>query len=307
MTPWIEHAIDLAAGTLVVGERPGPDRHAPVVLLLHGFTGSGLGWRRVAEHLPEARVLAPDLPGHGRSRFADEEQACRMETASRLLARALDEVGAPRCTVGGYSMGGRLALHFALSEPGRVDHLVLESASPGLPTEAEREARRRHDEDLAISIERDGVEAFLARWQTTPVLASQLHLPEHLRREADAERRDNRAAGLSASLRAMGTGVQPWLGDRLHELDVPVTLVAGQDDAKFLAIASEMAARISGARLAPLPAGHNVHLEHPRWFARLLDPEALQQGRDARGDEGRKSRTAVRADFSASRRTGIEG
>ncbi|MFM8412469.1 MAG: hypothetical protein ACKOCT_19585, partial [Alphaproteobacteria bacterium] len=113
-------------------------------------------------------------------------------------------------------------------------------------------------------------EAFLARWRETPVLASQRLLPAALREESEAERRHNRASGLAASLRGMGTGAQPWLGERLRGLDVPVTCVAGSADPKFATIAGDMAGRIPGARLEILPAGHNVHLEHPEIIAGLL-------------------------------------
>ncbi len=267
---WIEHEVADDGGTLVVHERPGAAPGAPVIVLLHGFTGCHLGWTRVAGHLPRFRILAPDLPGHGRSRFVDEGDACRMESATRRLGRALDRLGVSSFTLAGYSMGGRLALHFALAEVWRIEALVLESASPGLEADDERAARRAADDALAASIERDGVEAFLARWQETPVLASQRELRASLRREAAEERRGNRVAGLAASLRGMGTGAQLWLGDRLADLQVPVTCVAGSGDAKFAAIASNMTGRIPGASLEILPAGHNVHLEHPEAFARLL-------------------------------------
>ncbi len=293
MHPWREHALENAAGSLVVFERPGPTPTAPTVLLLHGFTGCHLGWRRVSEYLPEARVLAPDLPGHGASRFADEERACRMDEATRRLAMALDRLDVHRCALAGYSMGGRLALYFALTQPWRFDALLLESASPGLASEKERAERRRADEALAGAIERDGVAAFLARWQQTPVLASQRELPVPLQLEADAERQGNRAAGLAASLRGMGTGAQPWLGDRLHALNLPVTCVAGSLDAKFTAIATHMAERIPGARLEIIRAGHNVHLEHPKLIASLIFSNAESQRRrvgramDSHTEDGR--------------------
>jgi len=231
------------------------------VVLLHGFTQTGASWAPLLPHLATTSLIAPDLPGHG---SAGQVRTDLAATADQLV----DEFANPILV--GYSMGGRLALHLALAEARRIEALVLESASPGLEADDERAARRAADDALAASIERDGVEAFLARWQETPVLASQRELRASLRREAAEERRGNRVAGLAASLRGMGTGAQLWLGDRLADLQVPVTCVAGSGDAKFAAIASNMTGRIPGASLEILPAGHNVHLEHPEAFARLL-------------------------------------
>ncbi|RMF21465.1 MAG: hypothetical protein D6760_09395, partial [Deltaproteobacteria bacterium] len=98
-------------------------------------------------------------------------------------------------------------------------------------------------------------------------------------------------SGLAASLRGMGAGRQPWLGDRLRQLAVPVHLVTGERDAKYTQIAQQMAATIvsasNGSRLAvgtrgddragPAVrhtivegAGHNVHASHPERFAGIV-------------------------------------
>ncbi|RIK90365.1 MAG: hypothetical protein DCC71_25605 [Proteobacteria bacterium] len=80
----------------------------------------------------------------------------------------------------------------------------------------------------------------------------------------------------------MGAGAQTPLHGRLADVAAPVLLVAGAEDARFAAIARELAAAIPNARAALVPdAGHAVHLEKPRAFTALL--------RDflARADAGR--------------------
>jgi 2-succinyl-6-hydroxy-2,4-cyclohexadiene-1-carboxylate synthase len=65
----------------------------------------------------------------------------------------------------------------------------------------------------------------------------------------------------------MGQGAQPSYWDRLEEIDVPVLLMAGALDRKFVGIAGQMGVRIAGAELSVIPdAGHAVHLERPREF-----------------------------------------
>src|SRR5690606_6250597 len=136
---------------------------SPAVLLLHGFLGRGADWDPVALRLARLfRPLVPDLPGHGRA-VGLAEVAYTMDGAADALAATLDALGLERAAVAGYSMGGRLALHFALRHPERTAALVTVSASPGLRTEAERAARRALDAERATEIAAD-LPAFLDRW-----------------------------------------------------------------------------------------------------------------------------------------------
>jgi pimeloyl-ACP methyl ester carboxylesterase len=76
---------------------------------------------------------------------------------------------------------------------------------------------------------------------------------------------------LADALRGLGTGALPPLWDRLGELPMPVTLVVGERDAKFRAIAEQMAARLADARIEVVPgAGHAAQLERPDLAAAAL-------------------------------------
>jgi 2-succinyl-6-hydroxy-2,4-cyclohexadiene-1-carboxylate synthase len=227
---------------------------AEELVLLHGFTQTGASWRPVLAALGgRYKAIAPDLPGHGA--FAARPAsfpAC--DAYLRALARR-------PVVLAGYSMGGRIALHAALGAGAPVARLVLVSASPGLADPAERAVRKRSDDALAERIEAIGVDAFVREWAAQPLFAG---LPRGVAEQAGADRRRNTAAGLAAALRGLGTGVMPSLWDRLPELTLPVTLVAGERDAKFLAIAERMAAALPAGRLVVAEgAGHAVPLEDP--------------------------------------------
>jgi 2-succinyl-6-hydroxy-2,4-cyclohexadiene-1-carboxylate synthase len=237
----------------------------PALVLLHGFTQTRQSWRLTAAGLRDRyRVLAPDLPGHG---AAAARPASFAACAAYLRALAVDPPDA-RFTLCGYSMGGRIALHAALTLGDRVERLVLVGASPGLADPAEREARRVADEALAARIEAIGVEAFAREWGAQPLFAGQ---PERVAAAAHADRLRNTPAGLAAALRGLGTGVMEPLWDRLGELTIPVTLVVGERDDKFRAIAERMAGAIPDAHVVVVPgAGHAVHLERPDVIARAV-------------------------------------
>jgi 2-succinyl-6-hydroxy-2,4-cyclohexadiene-1-carboxylate synthase len=230
-----------------------------VVVLLHGFTQTRQSWRRTIA-AGRYRAIAPDLPGHG---LASERLASFAACASYVRALA----DGP-CTLVGYSMGGRIALYTALVFPGVVERLVLIGASPGIADPAEREQRRRADAELADRIEAIGVEAFAEEWGAQPLFAGQ---DARVSAAAHADRLRNTASGLAAALRGLGTGVMEPLWGRLGELTMPVTLVVGERDAKFRAIAEQMSGAIAGSRVELVAgAGHAAQLERPEGVAAAI-------------------------------------
>jgi 2-succinyl-6-hydroxy-2,4-cyclohexadiene-1-carboxylate synthase len=218
------------------------------LVLVHGFTQTPESWATVQQHL-RGTVHTPSVP-----RMKDFTS-----TAHTLAHGIADYVG--------YSQGGRLCLQLALDRPEVVHRLVLVSASPGIADPAERAARREADEDLAQQIERDGVDAFLERWLAQPLFAM---LPRE--RSGIAERRaHNTVESLTYQLRVLGQGSQPSNWERLGELRMPVLLIAGELDAKYVDIAHRMAERIADVRVEIVPgAGHACHLEQPERVGHLL-------------------------------------
>lgn len=242
------------------------------ILLLHGFTGTGDGWRRLTAALAgHLDVVTVDLPGHGRSTAPADSGRYAFGRLADDLAAVLDAVGAARAIVLGYSMGGRAALKLALHHPDRVAALVLESTSPGIADPAQRAARRESDHHLAHRLEREGITPFVDHWERLPLWASQSALDEWTRGELRAQRLMQSPAGLANCLRGAGQGLDPPVTDRLAELRFPVLLVAGALDAGYVALARMMAARLPDARLEIVPdAGHAVHLERPAQYADVV-------------------------------------
>jgi pimeloyl-ACP methyl ester carboxylesterase len=104
-----------------------------------------------------------------------------------------------------------------------------------------------------------------------PLWGSQAALPEQVRAKLRAQRLRNSARGLANSLRGAGAGADPSMLGRLGALDIPTLLIAGEVDAKYLALGRRLEASMPRARLAAVPdAGHNVHLERPARFAELV-------------------------------------
>jgi 2-succinyl-6-hydroxy-2,4-cyclohexadiene-1-carboxylate synthase len=227
----------------------------PRVVLLHGFTQTGRSWGPIAGDLAaEHEVVLVDLPGHG----ASADVRADLPGTADLVA----DIGGTAVYVG-YSMGGRVALHLALAHPELVQGLVLLSATGGIDDDGERAARRAADEQLALGIERDGVDTFLARWLAQPMFAGLPDDPAAL-----ADRRRNTAAGLASSLRLTGTGTQEPLWGYLRALPMPVVALAGERDEKFVAAARRLGVCIgTNASVETIPdAGHAAHVERPAAF-----------------------------------------
>lgn len=239
------------------------------MVLLHGFAGSGASWDavRTAAGGEAYPALAPDLP------------ACGIEGCVRFVLDAAP----PSFELAGYSLGARVALHVALAAPERVRRLVLVAGTAGLESEEERSARRAADDALAARLEGGGVEAFAAFWSAQPLFADD---PPAVRAAQEAEVRSRDASTLAAMLRALSPGVVPAVWSRLGELGgVPVDVIAGSRDLKYVALGRRLVTQLPDARLHVVPgAGHGLLREAPAAVAAVLTQAS---GSRAPGPPGR--------------------
>jgi len=232
---------------------------------VHGFTQSAASWRPVASRLAAAGldVLTWDVPGHGGSPTVPPR--LDLPGAAELLGRA-----GGRATYVGYSLGARICLHLALLRPELAERVVLAGVTAGIEDAGEREERRAADERLAAELEQGGDEAlprWIDRWLSGPLFA---HLtPEQADRES---RLVNSAAGLAAALRCLGTGAQRPLWEDVARLAMPVLVVAGGLDAKFVGLGRRLADSVgTNATFVQVPdAGHAAPFEVPERFAEMV-------------------------------------
>jgi len=249
------------------------------VVLLHGFSGTRRAWDGVAGRLDRERYLplALDLPGHGAEAGA-RRPITFASCVESVLARAPE-----RFLLCGYSLGGRVALHVALAAPKRVAGLALVACNPGIEDERERAARRASDEELARELEAGPFEDFIERWRTQPLFAAD---PAAVGALARADQRRNRPDALAAVLRGLGAGTMEPVWSRLGELAMPVAVIVGERDSKFVAIGRRIATVLPRVELSIVAGGHGLPLENPDAVARAieqlarLDAEAGPVGHD---------------------------
>jgi 2-succinyl-6-hydroxy-2,4-cyclohexadiene-1-carboxylate synthase len=242
--------IDLEGATLT-GETSGEG--TPLVLL-HGMAGERHDWNRLLAALPpDYPTLRYDLRGFGQS---TAQQGLPYSHSDDLLA-LLDARGIERAPVLGLSMGGGVALNFALNHPDRVSHLILISpAMVGWEWSDEWKALWRgvshaaRAGDMALARE---------RWFQHPMFAAV--------RRTDAADELRHAIGAYHGRQWILDTQRDELPDpeRLHTLAAPTLLLTGEEDFGDLRLIADV---IEGAapgvkRIDYEGAGHMLHLERP--------------------------------------------
>jgi pyruvate dehydrogenase E2 component (dihydrolipoamide acetyltransferase) len=239
-----------------------PDEPAgdPVVLL-HGFGGDLNNWLFNTDRLAERRrVYALDLPGHGES--SKDVGAGDLDTFAGTLGGFLDAVGAARAHLVGHSMGGAVALAYALDHPDRVASLTLVAAA-----------------GLGEDINPDYIDGFVAdeRRRELKGVLELLFADQGLvsRKLVDDVLRYKRLDGVDAALRTVAGAMYPSgrqtavLAGRLDRLQAPALVVwGGQDRVLPAAHAQALAGRARVEVLAG--AGHSPHMEAANEVNRLV-------------------------------------
>lgn len=261
------------------------------VLLLHGKNFNGAYWESTARALSQAgfRVLIPDQIGFGKSSKPTDYSYTFDQLASNTRA-LLREAGVDRAVVVGHSMGGMLAVHWALLAPEDMERLILVNpigledwTAKGVPYRGlagwynkELKATPQSIEAYQKSSYYDGKwTPEYARWAN--LLAAPLGSPDY-----------PRLARVQALTSAMIMS-QP-VASRFAELRVPTTLILGQRDrtavdkdlarpdlartlGRYDLLGPEVAARIPDARLIPLEGlGHLPHIEDfSRFWPALME------------------------------------
>lgn len=213
------------------------------LLLLHGLTGCGDDWRHVFTTPPQGfRLLAPDLPGHGRA--GNPRTTFRFADVARDMFALLDGEGIERVRAIGMSAGANTLLHMATQQPHRIDRMVHVSGTPRFPEQA-RAIMRTMTEETRSAAEwaemrgrhRLGDDQIRALWR-------------HARELADDRDDMNFTAGTLATITARTLIVH---GDRdpLYPVELAVELLRGIPDSSLWVVPNGGHGPIFGDQAAP--------------------------------------------------------
>lgn len=245
----------------------------PVLVFLHGFTGSGADFFPLLSSMEDASVdyMLIDLPGHGKSDAPENKDVYVIGNVVKVLHSLLLTVPKEkRVFLVGYSMGARITMQYLVEHPSIK--AILIGGSPGLNSESERINRAESDSVWIHHLEnpRCSMDEFCIAWESQSIIAPQTKIAEPACSEVAARRRMNSCAGLANALSAWGTGVLPGLWDKLGGLG-ELLLIAGENDHKFTRIARQMRNVNNRFRISEIPeAGHSPHLEKPAETAKVI-------------------------------------
>ncbi|NJD01235.1 MAG: alpha/beta fold hydrolase, partial [Ruminiclostridium sp.] len=209
---------------------------------------------------------------HGKSGKPRCRKYYREKVMIRHLNKLIFQLGLRKYSLLGYSMGGRIALAYALAYPGEIDTLILESASYGECGFNNRLKRRRDDWNLAKDIREKGIEWFNRYWSSLSIFDTQRKLPEAVTGEISKRRLANTPHALSNTLLCTGQGIFPCLKNQISRLSLPVLYICGELDEKYRQTGSDFEKLNTGIkRVIITGCGHNTHIEDPYAFRIALE------------------------------------
>jgi pimeloyl-ACP methyl ester carboxylesterase len=271
----------LTRSVVVLGRRlnvvdtgePAGGRSAPPILFIHGLGGLWQNWLlNIPAMMGAHRVIAPDLPGFGRSEMPSGRIS--IQGFARVVDALCDELGVESPVVVGNSMGGFIGAELALAFPTRVSRLVLVSAA-GLSVEhLKREPILAAGRLVAIGAARGGVKSLpIVSRPRLRRMALQLvvRYPERLSVPLAAELVGG--AGTDGFVGGLDAVLGYKFRDRLPEIEVPVLIVWGRNDILIPVGDAHEYERLIGANAHAVvfeDTGHLSMLERPSRFNKLL-------------------------------------
>jgi 3-oxoadipate enol-lactonase len=235
----------------------------PAVVLIHGGQMDRRMWDAQFKRLTQDfRVIRYDVRGYGKS-----PEARRPYSSHDDLRALLAYLGADRAHLVGLSLGGRIALDFALAYPQHVDKLV--PVAPGLSGFAWPQEQRERAYRIAIAARDENLEAATELWLRDPCMAPAMENPAIAPRLRQLTFDNAHVWYMNYFLERP---LQPPAVERLHEIKAPTLVIVGDRDVPDIQqIVEQLAAQVPDVRKVVIPgAGHIVNMEKPAEFNAAL-------------------------------------
>ena len=230
------------------------DTNQPAVVLIHGAAGTHLHWPHQLRRLNNHNVLAPDLPGHGKSEGLGEQS---IEKYAQLIVEWLNEIGVQKAIFIGHSMGGAIAQTLAITQPQLTAGLVLISTGAVLPVNPEL------IEKISIPEMAPSVYDQIIKWAYHPATDAKIVKQA---RERMGEIRPTVTYGDFVACDRFNAA------DKLGDISAPTLIICGDTDKMTpLHFSKQLAENIPNVALIVIAeAGHMLNIEQPEKVAQAI-------------------------------------
>jgi pimeloyl-ACP methyl ester carboxylesterase len=242
----------------------------PPLVLVHGYTGSSLDWTDVVDALAARRtVVTFDHRGHGESTNTGDERSYSFQRLTADLAALVDHLGFDRFDLLGHSMGGVVAMSYAVTHPQRLRSLIL------MDTSASRFPQARSFFEAGFATVRAGGMAAL--------FATMAPFFEHLPRgDVIRERVRTKYEQMDpVAFLTLGQALVDYEGmvDEIAALDLPTSVIVGEHDIGLRPAAEELAKSIAGAALHVIAgAAHSPQEEQTQAWLDVVEQHLARAG-----------------------------
>lgn len=239
------------------------------VVFLHGMTGSTEDWaNQMRALLPKYKVIALDLRGHGKSAAPSREGEYSVQIFTQDVLELLRILKIRKCCLAGHSLGGFIALEFALRHQNMLAALVLVDTSSGQFARDPNYAQLRQKLDELARTQ--GTEAaFEYDAANNPMRIERFQKHPELREVTRQKVLKTSVDGYIYASRAIGK----WepVTSRLSEIKVPALIFWGDEDSPFTEAVQILKKGIANSELIRVKGvGHNPHEEAPDVFSKAL-------------------------------------
>ena len=244
----------------------------PCLVLIHGFTDNLTMWyNQIPAFSKSHQVLAVDVRGHGETEVTDGPYS--MDTFADDLNNTLEALKIEEACILGYSMGGRIALAFALKYPEKATGIVFANsgvmgpgAAPPPEQAAEMAERRQQMMDMMASGDVTEIADFMTERSLSPGFRDKA--PDIFQKYKEVKMKNSAAA-----YQTIVEGMAAAMADPpdLSLLKCPALVIAGEKDGFMpLDTAHYMERTIKDATLSVFPTGHAAAIEVPDAFNRAV-------------------------------------
>jgi len=232
--------------------------------------GSTHSWNEIRTKINTPSMVV-DIPGHGKNGNLNSNNPYSFDDWNTDLLTKLTQYKLGKVNLCGYSMGGRLALSFALAYPEKINSLILISTNSGIENISEKQKRVNIDVELINEIKAN-YSSFISKWEKRSFFNNQKKRnPLSFKRQKEIRMSQN-PEQIAFSLEYLGQGKMPNYWIELQSINFPVLIICGDEDKKYCEISKRLNSKIKNSQLEIIQnSGHTPQIDQQNYFIKTIN------------------------------------